>query len=156
MNGKVYIILIAIVALLSLSIAGLAVYVFTINAVPDNNARSAARQEEIRINYNKVTRTVPFESEKIINLKMTDDRAHIVKVKLEILSQKDKKLDKQIENRITEIQEMIISAFNSRTINEIQSENSKENIKNEILKELNAMFSTDKFLKVVINDWFFQ
>lgn len=160
MEGKLNFMLIVIIAILSMAVAFIVIYmVITGGARPQGEAKEPQKQEQkvSQIDYKKATTyAVP---EMIINLKSGGNNPKsIIKIEVGILLQ-DKKSEEEIKAREVEIKDIIRSTFNSKTGDDV-IDNKIDQVAQELLVKFKAMYKepkdSAKILKVLIPSAFVQ
>lgn len=161
MEGKLNFMLILIIAILSMAVAFIVIYmVITGGAVksPGENKQTSKQETKAHeIDYKKaVTYAVP---EMIINLKSGGNNPKsIIKVEVGILLQ-DKKFEEELKVREAEIKDIIRSTFNSKTGDEV-IDNKIDQVAQELLQKFRGMYKepkeSAKVLKVLIPSAFVQ
>jgi len=161
MEGKLNFMLVVIIAILSMAVAFIVIYMVVTGgtARSQGNGKEALNQQQkkIEIDYKKaVTYSVP---EMIINLKSGGNNPKsIIKIEVGILLQ-EKKVEEEIKAREVEIKDIIRSTFNSKTGEEVV-DNKIDQVAQELLVKFKGMYKepkdSSKILKVLIPSAFVQ
>ena len=173
MEGKgTFFILIFIVAILTLTLAVLAGYLFFIGGAPDDENPDS--QEEVvkvpepdELGYYNM-----FEEKKFFNLRSSEEteQSHIILVNIELiyyLEVLDERKDTiVVEERInaydSQIKELVGTYFQQMTIEEAKKVETKKKSKEELKKLINELLASGKKPKsdiiydVVFKEWFYQ
>jgi len=162
MEGKLNFMLILIIAILSMAVAFIVIYMVITGGAGKTlgTGKEVTKQEEkkVQIDYNKTsTYSVP---EMIINLKSggTNPKS-IIKIEVGILLTEDKKFEEEFKAREAEVKDIIRSTFNSKTGDEVV-DNKISEVAKELLIKFKAMYNepkeSAKILKVLIPSGFVQ
>lgn len=162
MEGKLNFILIFIIAVLSMAVAFIVIYlVITGGAAkpitPGKETTAAQQKGKVEINMEgAVAVEVP---EMIINLKSGGQAEKaLIKVTIGIMTE-DTKFSEEVKSREMEIKDIIRSTFNSKTVDEVV-DNKIDLVAQELLKKFKALYKEPekqkKVLKVIIPSAFVQ
>jgi len=164
-----FIVLLVIVAVLTLVLAMMAVYLFIVAGTPQNNAESAVhtdintpqRPDADELGYKKL-----FEEKKFFNLKSEDNKNPVIQVEVNLVYFKKIKGIKNVEDKITsfesEIKEAIGTYFQQLTLEQVKDPACKKKAKEDLIKEINNLLSSDEnkhfdiIYDIVFEEWFYQ
>lgn len=167
MEGKgSFFILLIIIAILSLSLAVLAGYVFFAADHPKAAADAAAATSDVRPPDKELGRKLLFEQKQFYNLKsVSDNKMSVIQVEIELIYFKGKKEAEVVEKlkmHDSEIKELVCSYFQNRTLEEVKQADTKEKAKKELKDQFNKLLTAgDKEKKeviysIVFKEWFYQ
>lgn len=162
-----FIILLVIIAVLTLSLALLAGYMFFISGQP------STKKDTVQTNQPKVPDDSEFaykdlfESEQNYNLKMDEDgQIHVIQINVTLKYFKDVKGIKNIEEKLSAydkmIKECIGTYFMNISVDEVRNADVKERIKKELTKKINDLLKSSEKQKsdivydVIFDKWFYQ
>ena len=171
-SKSAYVILIAVVALLALSLAALAGYVFIVQGAPSQGATSETVQDQTTVE-------VPGKEERIIinlsdekrvyNLKSTEPgKTSVIQLFVSLDCYKTLKRDKKedvaelVNSYKNEIQELVIRFFMTKTIEDVQNIEFMDKAKQELADQINALLNEgheepeDVVYKVIFSEWLYQ
>lgn len=171
-SKSTYIILIAVVALLALSLAALAGYVFIIQGAPPKDASGDTNQEETAIEVPRKDERIIInlsEEKRVYNLKSTDSsKTSVIQVFVSFDCHKTLKRDKKaivtdiVNGYSGEIQELVIRFFMTKTIDDVQNIEFMDSAKKELASQINALLNEgeeepeDIVYKVIFSEWLYQ
>lgn len=175
-KGISFIILLVIVALLSLTLAGLAFYVFiTAGSTNKTTTDTASHKEAVKIipKEDELGVLELFKEKRYFNLKQTDDKKlsviQISGAELQyfvkgepVKGLKTADIKKKVEARKKEIVELMGTYFQNITIDEIKLPDAKEKAKKELINRINELLNHGEKDKkeigytVVFEEWFYQ
>ncbi len=173
-SKSTFFILIIIVAVLAVSLAALAGYLFVVQG----SSRGQAEVDENGVPIEEV-REVPSEDELIkiplydsaryFNLKNTDtNKISIIQVNVTLKCYKELKRDKKavvseiVAARVEEIQELVIRFFMTLTSEDVKDLTVMDAAKEDLTKQINALMNEgvdkpeDVIYRVVFSQWLFQ
>ncbi len=166
-----FFILIIVVAILTLTLAALAGYLFLVQGTPSSKVAATGTA---------AVKEVPKESElsifelyeggkKYFNLKNDDDKKiAIIQVNValkyfnEIKDDKKIKVAEKVESNALEIKELVSTYFMHVTLEDVKLSDAKEKAKAELKKQINDLLSEDEkeahefVYKVIIDEWLYQ
>lgn len=138
--------LIAIVSVLVVLLAGGVSY-FVVTNVLSSNKPHAQEKKEMGPLYN-------MEDEIIANLADTDED-HFVKTKI-ALELSDKKLEKEVDERVPQIRDTIITILRSKETTDVQKKDGLNRIREEIMRKCNESLASGKIVNVYFTDFVMQ
>ena len=171
-----FFILIIVVAVLTLTLAALAGYLFLVQGTP--GAKSAQTQET------EAVKEIPKEADltiielyeggkKYFNLKNDDDKIAVIQVNIALKHFKEIKENKKIkvaekmvtekmQANVLEIKELISTYFMHVTLEDVKHSDAKEKAKTELKKQINELLNEGEkepyefVYKVIIDEWLYQ
>lgn len=177
-KGISFIILLVIVALLSLTLAGLAFYVFiTAGSTSKSATETASNKESVKVvpKDDELGVMELFKEKRYFNLKQTDDKKMSVIsisgaelqyfVKGEpVKGLKAADIKKKVEAKKKEIIELMGTYFQNITVEEIKLPDAKEKAKKELTNRINELLNHGEKEKdkkeyaytVIFEEWFYQ
>ncbi|MGE5473459.1 MAG: flagellar basal body-associated FliL family protein [Ignavibacteriales bacterium] len=162
MEGKLNFMLIVIIAILSMAVAFIVIYM-VITGGPSKNVADASKEsskqieKKVEIDYKKATTyDVP---EMIVNLKSGGNNPKsIIKVEVGIVLS-DKKFEEDIKTRELEIKDIIRSTFNGKTGDDV-ADTKIDQVAKELLVKFKSMYKepkdSAKIVKVLFPNAFVQ
>ena len=166
-----FFILIIVVAVLTLTLAALAGYLFLVQGTP--GAKSAQTQET------EAVKEIPKEADltiielyeggkKYFNLKNDDDKIAVIQVNIalkhfnEIKENKKIKVAEKMQANVLEIKELVSTYFMQVTLEDVKHSDAKEKAKVELKKQINELLNEGEkepyefVYKVIIDEWLYQ
>ncbi len=165
-----FFILIIVVAVLTLTLAALAGYLFLVQGTPRNNAAAASSAEVKEVPKDEDLAVLElYDGKKYFNLK-NDDPKKIAIIQVNVALQyfikikDDKKI--KVEGKIAanelEIKELIGTYFLNVSLDDVKQVDSKEKAKTELKNQINALLNEGEkepheyVYKVIMDEWLFQ
>jgi Flagellar basal body-associated protein len=169
-----FFILIIVVAVLALTLAVLAGYIFLVQGNSSNDSKGAAANTAVstEIPEDKDLGTLElYDSKQYFNLKNDDNSKTIAIIQVNVALQyflaikDDKKI--KVEEKLTsnqlEIEELISTYFMHVTLDDVKQPDAKEKAKSELKKQINDLLNEGEkkepheyVYKVIINQWLYQ
>ncbi len=170
-----FFILIIVVAVLALTLAALAGYLFIVQGSPANKGEAVAAATTAAV------KTVPaeedlvtialYDGKRYFNLK-NDDPKKIAMMQVNVILKCHKTLKEKenkkviVEEKITaysdEIQELVVRFFLTKTIDDVKNIEIMDKAKADLLKEINTLLNEgakkpeEIVYKVIFSEWLFQ
>lgn len=164
MEGKgSFIILLIVVAFLSLTLAGLAGYVFFFAGPTQSTAVNVAATTK-KVDESKLAEKQLFDK-KYFNLKSTDNnKISVIQVgiKIKYFKEVGKLKEKDILAKFTtydpEIKEKIGVYFRNLTIDDVKTPDAEDKARKALVQQINAIFNEkeDIVYTIVFDEWFYQ
>lgn len=166
-----FFILIIVVAVLTLTLAALAGYLFLVQGTSANRAETQTKAAVKDVPKEENLVTIPlFSGKRYFNLKNDDPKKIAiiqVNVSLKCLKEfKEEKKTVKAEEKLTfyseEIQELVVRFFLNMTVDEIKNTSVMDTAKEELKKQINALLNEgqkepqDIVYKVIFSEWLFQ
>ena len=165
-----FFILIIVVAVLALTLAALAGYLFLVQGTPGaKTANTHATEVKVVPKEEDLAVLELYEGKKYFNLKNEDPKKiAIIQVdialKYFVAIKEDKKLKvlEKIESNVLEIKELISTYFLRVTFDDVKLPDAKEKAKVELKKQINDLLNEGEkeaheyVYKVIIVDWLYQ
>lgn len=167
MEGKSnFFILLFIVAILTLTLAVLAGYLFLVGT-PHNTVDSTQKAGTVRPSDDQLVTLQVFEDKKYFNLKSTDNsKMSVIQLSAELVYYKEVKGIKNVATKIAaydgEIKELIGTYFQNMSIDEVRKPETKEKAKKELTAKINELLNESEKSKADIvytinfDEWFYQ
>ncbi len=171
-SKSAYIILIAVVALLALSLAALAGYVFIVQGSPSEGASFETNQEQTTIEVPRKDERILInlsDEKRIYNLNCNESgKTCVIQVFVSLDCYKTLKRDKKedvseiVNSYSSEIQELVIRFFMTKTIEDVQNIEFMDKAKQELAAQINALLNEseeepeDIVYKVIFSEWLYQ
>jgi len=171
-SKSAYVILIAVVALLALSLAALAGYVFIVQGARSEGAPSETDQEQTAIEVPKKDERIIInlsEEKRVYNLKSAElGKTSVIQLFVSLDCYKTLERDKKanvaqiVESYSGEIQELVIRFFMTKTIEDVQNIEFMDKAKQELAAQINALLNEgeeepeDIVYKVIFSEWLYQ
>jgi len=170
LEGKgIFFILLVIVAILTLSLALMAGYLFFVaDTNPNNDSQAGVAEEQVKVPEDKELDFYVLYSEKTnFNLKKDEkDNIHIIQLTAKLKYFKKVKGIKNIPEKLalydSEIKELLGTYFQNITIDEVSDKDSKEKIKKDLTKRINELLVMNEETKkdivydIIFDMWFYQ
>lgn len=170
-----FFILIIVVAVLALTLAVLAGYIFLVQGNSTNNSKdntSGNTTVSTQVPEEKDLAILElYDGKKYFNLKNEDNSKNIaiiqvnIALKYFISIKEDKKIkvEEKLNNNILEIKELIGTYFMHVTLEDAKKEDAKEKAKTELKKQINDLLNVGEskqpheyVYKVIIDEWLYQ
>lgn len=169
-----FFILIIVVAVLTLTLAALAGYIFLVQGNPANaggKTSEAGAHEKVELPKDEELETLElYDGKQYFNLKNENDSTAIAILQVDIALQfhiafkDDKKLivSEKMEKNIFEIREIVGSYFMDVTREEAKKQETKEKAKEDLKKKINELLNegeekTHEYVyKVILSNWLYQ
>ncbi len=166
-----FFILIIVVAVLTLTLAALAGYLFIVQGASQENTHAANSSAEVKeVPEEEDLLIIPlYEGKRYFNLKNDDPKKIAmmqVNVKLKcfktLKENKKVKVEEKVAAYSDEIQELVVRFFLTKTIEDVKNLEVMDNAKNDLNKEINALLNEgvkrpeDIVYKVIFSEWLFQ
>lgn len=167
-----YIILIVVVALLALSLAALAGYVFIVQGSPPKDSSGETTHEQVDVEIPKKNNRIIidlFEQKRVYNLKSSDpNKTSVIQAFVSLDCHKTLKRDKKavvseiVGDYSGEIQELVVRFFMTKTIDDVKNIEFMDNAKKELAEQINALLNEgesvpeDIVYKVIFSEWLYQ
>jgi flagellar basal body-associated protein FliL len=165
-------ILIIIVAVLALTLAALAGYLFIVQGSSNSEKNTPAASDAAvkDIPKEEDLQNIPlYENERFFNLKSTDpQRTSVIQVKLTLKCYKALKHDKKavvteiISSRSEEIQELVVRFFLTLTADQVRDPAVMDTAKTDLTKQINGLLNEGNkdpenvVYKLIFSEWLFQ
>ena len=167
-SKSTFFILIVIIAVLALSLAVLAGYMFIIQGSSNDEDKTVAAEatKEIPKKEDRITIAL-FEQNGQFNLKSADGKLSVIQVKVTLDCHKQLKENKKTDVTAVvtaykdEIQELVIRFFLNKTIDEVRDVEAMDKAKSELIDQINALLNEgvkkpeDVVYKVIFSEWLF-
>lgn len=166
-----FFILIIIVAVLTLTLAALAGYLFLVQGTSANRGEASANVVAKNTPKEEDLVTISlFDGKRYFNLKNDDPKKiAIIQVNVSLKCLKEFKEDKKTvkaEERLSfyseEIQELVVRFFMNMTVDEIKNTSVMDTAKEELKKQINGLLNEERkepqdiVYKVIFSEWLFQ
>lgn len=166
-----FFILIIVVAVLALTLAALAGYLFIIQGASNDKGESTAVSSEVKEvpKEEDLIKIHLYEGKRIFNLKNDDpDKIAMMQVNVTLKCYKILKEDKKVivEEKVTayseEIQELVVRFFLTRTIDDVKDLTIMDKAKEDLTKQINDLLNEgverpeDIVYKIIFSEWLFQ
>lgn len=168
MEGKgSFFILLVIVAILTLTLAVLAGYIFFVGGTPQGNVEAVATgQMEKRPSENELSSLKLFTDKTIFNLKSDDGEMSVIQLNAILYYYKKVKGIKSTDEKITlnegKIKEMVGTYFQGLTLDDVKKPEAKKRANEELTKIINEYLTSNEKQKedivycIVFDEWFYQ
>jgi len=166
-KGSFFILLI-IVAILTLTLAVLAGYLFFVAGTPQTNPEAVTEKTEIkRPSESELAYKDLFTDKQYFNLKNEDsDKTSVIMVKMQLVYFKKVKGIKSTDEKINlnegKIKEIIGTYFQKMTLDEVKLPETKDRANKELTGLINQLLTSNEKQKqnivyeIVFNEWFYQ
>lgn len=166
----VFFILIIVIAILTLSLAALAGYIFIIQGNSNNNSSAVTGEVNTDI-PSKDDRVVIelFDEATTYNLKNDDpNKVSVIQVKVALDCYKQLSNNKKavvtdiVTNYSSEIKELVVRFFLEKTINDVKNTAAMDEAKTELAQQINSLLNEgvkkpeDVVYKVIFSEWIFM
>ncbi|NJD02752.1 MAG: flagellar basal body-associated protein FliL [Ruminiclostridium sp.] len=165
-----FFILIIVIAVLTLTLAALAGYIFLVQGTPGTRTADTRADVEKVVPKDAELETLElYEGKKYFNLKNEDPKKIAIiqvnvglKYFIEIKDNKKLKVLEKIESNIMEIREIISSYFLHVSLEDVKLIDAKEKAKTELKKQINELLNEGEkevheyVYRVIIDEWLFQ
>jgi flagellar basal body-associated protein FliL len=160
-------ILLIIVAVLTLTLAILAGYLFIVSGSPQDNSEVSKNTTAEYIPEDAELAKKPlFEEKKLFNLKTENNKISVIQVNAVIRYFKKVKGIKNVDEKLTfcdeQIKETVSTYFQSLTIEQVRDPECKKQAKLDLKKQLNDLLNlnegnkSDIIYDVIFDEWFYQ
>lgn len=163
-----YFILIIVVAVLALTLAALAGYLFIVQGAPNNKGEAAVVVKDVP-KEDEFIKIPLYEGKRIFNLK-NDDPNKIAMMQVNVTLKcfktlrEDKKVivEEKVHGYSEEIQEIVVRFFLTRTIDDVKDLAIMDKAKEELTKQINELlnegvkYPEEIVYKVIFSEWLFQ
>lgn len=167
MGGKgSFFILLFVVAFLSLTLAGLAGYVFFFAGPTQSAAPETTVNEKNKVvDESKLGEKQLFDSKKYFNLKSTDDKKISViqvGIKIKYFKEVDKLKEKDILAKLSsydsEIKEQVGIYFRNLTLEDVKMPDAEERARKVLVQQFNKTYGEkeDIVYSIIFDEWFYQ
>ncbi|MCL6588486.1 MAG: flagellar basal body-associated FliL family protein [Firmicutes bacterium] len=95
-------------------------------------------------------------NEIVTNLAASADGIHYLKMNITLEITKDEKVKEEMEKRVPQFRDLVVSVIGSKTIEKLQEEKGKEELKREILDKLNGVVGMGKIKNIYFQDFMLQ
>jgi len=165
-----FFILIIVVAVLTLTLAALAGYLFLVQGTPGAKTTDTNKAEVKDLPKDEELETLElYEGKKYFNLKNEDPKKIAIiqvnvglKYFIQIKENKKLKVLEEIDSNLMEIREIVSSYFLHVTLDDVKLVDAKEKAKAELKKQINELLNEGEkevheyVYKVIIDEWLFQ
>lgn len=166
-----FFILIIVVAVLALTLAALAGYLFIVQGASKVEGEAVVATEVVKSIPKKADRTtIPlYEGKRIFNLKNDNpDKIAMMQVSVSLdcykVLKEDKKVivEEEVRAYSEEIQELVVRFFLTKTIEDVKNVDVMDKAKQDLTKQINALLNEgvkhpeDIVYKVIFSEWLFQ
>lgn len=170
MEGKgIFFILLIIIAILTLSLALMAGYLFFIADTPQSveKAQDGVENKQEKLPDDSELAYYDLYTEKTnFNLKSEDDQIHVLQLTAKLKYFKNVKGIRNVEEKLTlydsEIKELLGTYFQNVSIDEVAKPQTKERVKEDLTKRINDLLNSSEEKKrdivytIVFDVWFYQ
>jgi flagellar basal body-associated protein FliL len=170
-SKSVFFILIVVIAILTLSLAALAGYIFIVQGNSGDGSSEAAVEE--------VNADIPSKDD-LVTIELNDDaltynlknddpnKVSVIQVKVALNCYKQLSNDKKavvtdiVANYSNEIKELVVRFFLEKTINDVKNISVMDEAKTELAKQINSLLNEgvkkpeDVVYKVIFSEWIFM
>ena len=165
-----YFIMIIAIAILALTSAALASYIFFVQGTPEKEAVASTEASATGVPKEEELVKIPlYEEKRVFNLKSDDpDKASMIQVNATLKCIKKLKYDKKavVEEKIAsyseEIQELIVKFFLTKKIDEVKDVATMDKASEVLTEQINELLNKgsdhpeDIVYKVIFSEWIFQ
>lgn len=165
-----FFILIIVIAVLALTLAALAGYLFIVQGKSGVSEDTVAEKVEKKIpSKDERVKIALYDGKRVYNLKNAEeDKASLIQVAVTLecykTLQEDKKaiVEDKVNAYIEEIQELVVRFFLTKTSEDVKDVTFMDNAKEELTKQINALLNEgvkkpeDIVYKVIFSEWLFQ
>ncbi|MEN6312927.1 MAG: flagellar basal body-associated FliL family protein [Clostridiaceae bacterium] len=165
-----FFILIIVIAVLALTLAALAGYLFIVQGHSDDSSATVTGKVEKDIpSKDERVKIALYDGKRVYNLKnIEEDKASLIQVAVTLecykTLQEDKKaiVEDKVNAYIEEIQELVVRFFLTKTSEDVKDVAFMDNAKEELTKQINALLNEgvkkpeDIVYKVIFSEWLFQ
>lgn len=168
MEGKgSFFILLVIVAILTLTLAVLAGYIFFVGGTPQTKVEAiASGQMEKRPSENELSSLKLFNEKTIFNLKSDDGEMSVIQLNAILCYYKKVKGIKSTDEKITlnegKIKEIIGTYFQGLSLEDVRKPEAKQRANEELKKIINEYLTSNEKQKddivysIIFDEWFYQ
>lgn len=165
-----FFILIIVIAVLALTLAALAGYLFIVQGHSDDSSGTVAGKVEKDIpSKDERVKIALYDGKRVYNLKNTEEnKASLIQVAVTLECYKTLQEDKKaivvdrVNAYLEEIQELVVRFFLTKTSEDVKDVAFMDNAKEELAKQINALLNEgvkkpeDIVYKVIFSEWLFQ
>ena len=155
-GSKLLLIVIIVLLLLLLVIGGLVAY-FLLSSNPKKNQQQQPTQQQIKkhkvTSLTKMGPIYPLDPFTVNLVSANADRYLKCKIDFELDSPA---LQKEINKKLPAIRDMIISILSSKSVEEIQTAQGKQKLKDEIKRKINSFLTTGEIRNVYFTEFVIQ
>lgn len=169
-SKSTFMILIMVIAVLALSLAALAGYLFIVQGASDGKDGSQNVMVDKDIPKKEDRITIPlFEGKRVYNLKSTnEDKTPMIQVAVsldcykELKNNKKSVVEEKIESYMQEVQELVVRFFLTKTSDDVRNIAVMDKAKQELADQINNLLNEcsekpeDIVYKVIFSEWLFQ
>lgn len=165
-NGLV-IALIIIVAILTITVSALSIYLLVVNSDSKNDSSTTVASSStvnFKPNSENCGNIMLFEESQALNLKYNDNEKPVyISMNMELQYYKNiKNAEEKINSRLSEIRELVSTYFQKMTLEEVKKPETKDKARKELTEQINKLLSTetedgrDLIYTVIFERWLYQ